>query len=225
MHCKSAKLLPFLLISLPCADCHAQDDYEKHQIFAGYGFGYTNRVFAELGEAFGVDFLQSVFSDSTDEGRVMPLYMGYRYFVRKHLSIGFTLAYPLMGEEANQSPQSKTADKQKFHAIIFMPRVDAVYVNKKMFSLYSGLSAGMMIENKDAVDAQQANVAPAYHITALGLFVGKSIGLFTELGYGVNGILSLGVAAKFGGEDFQKQNAEDAKGAKKKTFTPPCIRL
>ena len=222
---KPARLLPFFLISVACAPVHAQDDYARHQIFAGYGFGYTNRVFSELGSAFGIDFIQTIFSDSADEGTVMPLYAGYRYFFKKHFSAGVNLSFPTINNSNQSTVQSKTADKQQFHAIIFMPRMDVHYVNKRIFNLYSGVSIGVMLQNKDEVDEQQSNIAPAYQITALGFSIGKIFGVFTEIGYGVNGVLSIGIATKFGEEDFEKKKAEETKFAKRKAHSTLCIRL
>jgi len=88
-----------------------------------------------------------------------------------------------------------------YYCLSVLPRVDFYYMNKGMFSMYSGIQVGASFifwtDKKGNTTDTDFGVSPAFHINAFGIRVGKDIGGFMEWGYGFRGVFNFGVSAKF----------------------------
>jgi hypothetical protein len=88
-----------------------------------------------------------------------------------------------------------------YYVFSLMPRVDFCYVNKGIFSMYSGLQAGVGFiyfqdrQGNSTLTDQGVNFA--YHVNAIGIRVGKEIGAYMEWGFGFRGIVNLGISGRF----------------------------
>lgn len=81
-----------------------------------------------------------------------------------------------------------------------MARTDYRYINR-FLQLYSGVAAGVSAGKSSPKSGTGGDSFSstdfAFQVNALGLRVGHNFGAFAELGFGYNGIVSLGVSAKF----------------------------
>jgi hypothetical protein len=88
-----------------------------------------------------------------------------------------------------------------YYLFTLMPRVDFYYINKGIFSMYSGIEVGAsLILWQDRTGSSVSNdtgVRAAFHINAFGVRVGKDIGAFMEWGYGFRGMVNLGISGRF----------------------------
>jgi hypothetical protein len=79
--------------------------------------------------------------------------------------------------------------------------LDYHWVMRPGFELYSGAGFGVKVRSGAYTDGaetdQETKALPAFHLNAIGLRVGKKVGVFAELGLGYKGILALGVNGRF----------------------------
>lgn len=85
--------------------------------------------------------------------------------------------------------------------IIAAAELDYHWVMRPGFQLYSGVGFGVRYRHGTYDDVEESDtlnkVLPTFHINALGLRFGKSVGFFLELGGGYKGVLSAGLNAQF----------------------------
>jgi len=88
-----------------------------------------------------------------------------------------------------------------YYLFTLMPRIDFYYVNKGIFSMYSGIEVGAsLILWQDRTGSSVSNdtgMSAAFHVNAFGMRVGKDIGAFMEWGYGFRGVVNFGVSGRF----------------------------
>jgi len=88
-----------------------------------------------------------------------------------------------------------------YYVLSVMPRVDFIYLNKGVFSMYSGIEVGAAFifwtDKTGNATTTDFGVSPAFHINAFGIRIGKEIGGYMEWGYGFRGVFNFGVSAKF----------------------------
>jgi hypothetical protein len=88
-----------------------------------------------------------------------------------------------------------------YYLFTLMPRVDFCYINKGIFSMYSGVQAGASYifwqDRNGNSTSTDAGFSFAYHVNALGIRVGKEIGAYMEWGFGFRGIVNFGVSGRF----------------------------
>lgn len=79
--------------------------------------------------------------------------------------------------------------------------LDYHWVMKPGFQLYSGAGFGVKVRRGTYTDGAETDTEtkalPAFHLNAVGLRVGKKVGLFAELGIGYKGILAVGLNGQF----------------------------
>jgi hypothetical protein len=88
-----------------------------------------------------------------------------------------------------------------FYSMTVMPRVDFTYLNKGPLTLYSGVQLGGAVilwqDKKGSTTEYDAGFAPAFHVNAFGIRIGKEVGAFVEWGYGYRGLVNFGVSGRF----------------------------
>jgi hypothetical protein len=88
-----------------------------------------------------------------------------------------------------------------YYLLTLMPRVDFYYVNKGLFSMYSGLQLGASLifwqDRTGKSTSTDGGISAAFHVNAFGIRIGKEIGAFMEWGFGFRGIVNVGVSGKF----------------------------
>ena len=139
-----------------------------------------------------------------------PFVASYQYGVIDKLAIGGQIGYASGSSSDLTWTDNTTSTIQHFSytlsLITVMAKADYHYLSSDKADLYSGLMVGFGIANlstsgtKDPLGANISAGGPTYAVTAIGfryLFT-DNLGAYADLGYGMNGIITLGLSAKFG---------------------------
>ncbi|MEI7500821.1 MAG: hypothetical protein WCK84_10285 [Bacteroidota bacterium] len=88
-----------------------------------------------------------------------------------------------------------------YYLITVMPRVDFYYLNKGIFTMYSGIQAGASLilwqDRQGSTVYTDSGISAAFHVNAFGIRIGKEMGAFMEWGFGFRGIVNVGISGKF----------------------------
>lgn len=167
------------------------------------GFTYLRELFAFptiLGELIeGISPTKQIFT---------PVFsLDYHYRASKWFWLGLTTGYNLYEEKGYGEPEHLTW-KYKEHHFLIMPSLRFSYLNRPHLTLYSGLAVGLYIkhgrEYRDddcliqPITIDHNRVFSAFQLTAFGLKAGAKhwFGSF-EAGFGIKGIVNLGVGYEF----------------------------
>ena len=167
------------------------------------GFTYLRELFAFptiLGEPIeGTSPTKQIFT---------PVFsLDYHYRASKWFWLGLTTGYNLYEEKGYGEPEHLTW-KYKEHHFLIMPSLRFSYLNRPHLTLYSGLAVGLYIkhgrEYRDddcliqPITIDHNRVFSAFQLTAFGLKAGAKhwFGSF-EAGFGIKGIVNLGVGYEF----------------------------
>lgn len=164
----------------------------KNETYASYGFFSVQEIASEL--AYVIIFTFAA-EDFTIKAPVGPIIAGYRRNLSEHFSVGLQGSYSGFDKEYTILSSSKIKIQSKF--ITVMLNSNYSYIPRNIVQFYSGLSAGFSVfSESDSLESESKTVF-AFHVNALGIRVGKSIGGFLELGFGFNGIINAGLSVKF----------------------------
>lgn len=197
--------LATLLLALPIS---AQ--YCRHEIRAGIGLGedpHYNHVVDDYKEAY--DMREGGYYDDLSADYQFSAYVEYLYHLNTHFAVGGTFAYSTQqgGDyEYGYYGESKyRCIRMNTHSFSLMPSVKATWLKVPHFSIYSRGAIGLAyykLETDNATlvpERSESHLTCRYQLSPLGLEVGGDhVRFFSEVGYGVEGICSLGITWKFG---------------------------
>jgi len=127
----------------------------------------------------------------------------YRYYVSNGVSLGFTAGIQQMRGASiyeNAGYQMMPFTYSQMNTTL-AAEMTFLYCSRGLFQAYGMLGLGVLHWSEEDLD-QDGNVSEesgnklAYQVTPLGIRVGRSLGVFGELGYGYKGIV-------FGGLSYQ----------------------
>ena len=82
-----------------------------------------------------------------------------------------------------------------------MPRVNFYYINKGLFTLYSGLEVvctlGVYSDRSGTSNQNSFGSTFAFQLNTIGMRIGKEIGGYMEFGFGFRGIVNFGISGRF----------------------------
>ena len=173
---------------------NAQSSKGKMRIMAGFGVpNFAAASLSNVDEKFG------------------PYQIGYKYFMTDKFSIGLMYNYS-SAKTTNMIGVNNNGDNYTYNYAVtfntFLAQLDYSWYNRPSHNWYSGLSLGTVNVNAKATVTLGNGLAPeftsassglAYHITAVGYHgnIGKNFGLYSELGFGYNGLLNAGLTYSF----------------------------
>ena len=188
------KIYLVLALALTTTLVNAQTAKNKMRIMLGYGF--PNVPAAVLG-------------DDVDT-KTGPYQIGYKLFLSDNFSVGLmyntasATTKTAVGIDENLNPYSYNFD---LSFSTFLTQLDYSWANKPTHNWYSGLSLGYSnVSAKVNVTTGSGNPTftaassgLAYHLTLVGYHgtLGKGFGVYSELGYGFNGIFNGGFSYSF----------------------------
>lgn len=195
-------LLLSLSLGLLLSNLNAQEvNQSKNEVRLGYGAltgpEMANALFS-IWPAIGIQ----IFKDTITDYRCSfygVVSLEYSRRIKPWLNIGITATVNPISTLIN----SKSGFEFSYNYYLFtlMPRVDFYYINRGIFSMYSGIQVGAsMILWQDRTGSSVTNdagMSAAFHLNAFGMRVGKEIGVFMEWGYGFRGVVNFGVSGKF----------------------------
>jgi len=190
-----------LLCGFNCLSAQAQ--IRKSLVFVGYGIGSVDRL--NLDNGFSLEgSIPSLADASTLTNTGSNCFMaGVDTRLFRRLSIGFMINFEQIKSQVTFN-NSGTISASNFttNSISLMPRLNYKWVDKRIFSVYSGVSGGPSFAFYKGVDksniVQNAmEIIPSLQIHALGIRVGAKWNFFLEAGYGTTGVLNGGLGRKF----------------------------
>ncbi len=142
-----------------------------------------------------------------------PVQFGYQYHLSNRLCIGLMYTYTSAetGQEFVTDLITQANYTYKFNISTFLSRLDYCWMNRKDFAYYSGFGLGTQrVKATTNVTSGDPTLVPDYtddisglagHITIFGFKTrfgqtGK-LGLYSEVGYGVNGTWNAGLTYNF----------------------------
>jgi hypothetical protein len=144
--------------------------FAQHSFSLGFGFPATQKLAGKK-----TDLTPKVLG---------PFNLAYQYQAKTWLNVGAGVTYV----------KTTLSEGTKFNYVSLVGRADFQYVNKPNYKLYSGLSLGGAYQ----FNADCAHANPALHLLFMGIkYSFTNFGVFTEIGYGINGVVNSGVTYKF----------------------------
>ncbi len=184
--------------------CRAQDansEFPRNEIQVGYGFISMLSVSATILNALVFGFTQpySPYSENTsniyNNGSWGPLYVNYHYYPIKWLGIGLNAGYEQVNDTVSEN--NGLIKQINWQFLTFMLNVKIMY-GWEWVKFYHGLSGGFTYATATVIGSngsvsKDAQPIFAFHFTAFGIRVGKTVGVFADLGIGYLGIVNVGV--------------------------------
>jgi hypothetical protein len=198
------KKLIFGLVLLCGFNCiPAQAQIRKSLVFVGYGVGSVDRL--NLDNDFSLEgSIPSLADASKITNTGSNCFMaGVDTRLFRGLSIGFMVNFEQIKSQVTFSTSTiPSVNNFTTNSISLMPRLNYKWIDKRIISIYSGVSGGPSFAFYKGVDksnvAQNAmEIIPRLQIQAIGIRVGAKWNFFLEAGYGSTGVLNGGLGRKF----------------------------
>jgi hypothetical protein len=170
----------------------------KHEI--SIGAGLISRPYAKE-----ILRIERSYGSSRDANSSTPAFqLNYRYAINSKFNLGGTFLFERQKHSLTSSyPPFLSYHKYVDHYYTILLNSNYSWVIKKSMQLYSGLSAGINIHDRNEVvneftySADFTKMYFAYQATPIGLRLGRTFGVYAELGYGYKGILCGGFSYRF----------------------------
>lgn len=201
---KKAFIAILALCSLALApQAHAQQyfkQYHPNEISASYGFSVVGSAVTR------VINMASVLSEISETelalyntGTKGWITLGYTYQLNKTISVGLNVGYYNVGVKLKDETGSVTSSAN-IVPILATGKFDWFRTRSDKFGMYSKIGLGVMAMGGRAVEDEILSGtiwAPSFHVSLIGLEVGRGFSGFFELGAGMQGLAQLGVRARF----------------------------
>ncbi len=199
---KRIKIITVILAWSAIATGSAQEKGSS-ELSLGYGRPTSNEIENTLGEVLTtiVSLGTVTYTDTEYTGAV---HAKYKYAVADNLLIGVSGAYEEVEDKERFGADIVAERKSKIYSIAV--ESDYSWINKGYFRVCSGVGLGYrMVDVKSISTTASANSKLSgerahglgYHINAIGIRAGKTIGVFAEAGYGYKGIVNAGLSIQF----------------------------
>lgn len=171
---------------------------KKHEI--SIGAGLISRPYAKE-----ILQIERSYGGSGDANSSTPAFqLNYRYTINSKFNLGGTFLFERQTHSLTSSyPPFLSYHKyvDRYYTILLSSNYS--WVIKKSMQLYSGLSAGINIHDRNEVIdefiyyADLTKIHFAYQATPIGFRLGRTFGVYAEVGYGYKGILCGGFSYRF----------------------------
>jgi len=128
------------------------------------------------------------------------LNLGYTYQLSKVVSIGGAVGLNSMKIKLEDQTGKIDAATANLWLIMSSAKFDWFRTRSDVFGMYSKVNLGLMLLDAKLMEDQTLHKTvplPTGHLTLIGLEVGKGFSGFLELGMGMQGIVQVGVKARF----------------------------
>lgn len=187
---------------------------KRHEVKIGFGVGddtHYNKIINDYKKAYQLEDVGESYDNFLADYNI-SIWAEYLYHFNNHLAVGGTAGYSKVdgctyftgafsqAEEGNH----KSIDLDT-HTFFVMPSVKATWFNFTHVSLYSRGAAGLAhyqltTENSQGIiPRDESRIKGIYQLSPVGVEVGgERVRFYSELGYGIEGVFSLGVTWQFG---------------------------
>lgn len=184
----SAVVLILVLFTPLCA----QAQTPRNELQVGYGVGSATLLIEGIADLLASGLVPGSIRrvDRTGTG---PFIVGYNRYVSERFSVGLQGSFITSDATYTTTTGEFKGSNRYLTALL---RGDYRWLNRGV-QLYSGLGVGGSYLTSDVGEQSDNTLGFAFQVNALGVRVGKRVGAFAEAGFGFNGILTVGVSAKF----------------------------
>lgn len=169
----------------------------KHDLSLSYGVGSIDQVTDVLTDILTIVLTLGTFAKDQVDYSGLP-FVSYHYAPNSRLGFGVAVGgYRATGVLTVAGEDQGTFEETNTIAAV---ELDYRWVMGRSFQLYSGLGVGVRFRKGTYETTEPESLTqalPAFHVNALGLRVGRKVGLFLELGAGYKGMLLGGLSAQF----------------------------
>ena len=180
----------------------------QNEIYSSYGMFSFSSIFIGYritDNDLSFDYLTNKSNYTKKLTEIPPLLGTLNFGYKRYIKNKFGIIMNITFSQINGSYKNKFNDtlsfKTKDNIIAILPGFEYHYFSRKVLQLYSGIQLGMYIKNKKFIDYRQTikhkNAGFAFQIDALGIRIGKKIGVFVEADFGFNGIIKVGLSGQF----------------------------
>lgn len=184
---------------------NAQSNQPKHELGVSYGIG-VSLLGDGIGNAIGNGIFDQLAGYKWEDNKQFGT-LGVEYFYHlnnPNLAVGAIATFAKYSEDvANKKSGEKVGDRSRTY-IAFMPSVKYYWMNKKNFGVYTKAAVGGMMMKDERNDLETNKMSSdnklyfMYQASLLGLEAGsQNLRAFAEAGVGEQGIILIGVRAKF----------------------------
>ncbi len=201
---KHVSLMSLLLI-LVCHIVSAQEPEERGIIFrkkkleirAGYGLLTAPTMVENITKGIMESIVNPGYSSVDVSGS--GAFLASVILLPDHkVSLGIDLVFDknqATFKYASGSPQMSVSTT---HYASLMGRMDLHYINHTHFKLYGSIAGGVCTRKSTTDNSGSgSSTGGAFHITPIGISVGRALSAWAELGFGYKGLLSGGLALRF----------------------------
>lgn len=164
----------------------------RSEVQVGYGLGSATLLIEGIADVLASALVPGSIRSVNRTG-TGPFIVGYNRYVSERFSVG------VQGSYINSNATYTTTSgefKGSNRYLTALLRGDYRWLNRGV-QMYSGLGLGGSYLTSDVGGKSDNSLGFAFQVNALGVRVGKRVGAFAEVGFGFNGIVTVGVSAKF----------------------------
>ncbi|HEX8039268.1 MAG TPA: hypothetical protein VF490_08950, partial [Chryseosolibacter sp.] len=135
---------------------------------------------------------------TSDYSTTGPFIAGYGFYLSKRLTLGPELNFTQLRIKENYSTGERVRDNFVF--VNLSARLDFRYVNRESVQMYSGICLGpsyIFDQSTDSSTKDQSGFFVSYQLNFFGIRFGREWAGYAELGFGRNGLLSVGMSRHF----------------------------
>lgn len=173
----------------------------------------------EISFSYGVSLLGSVASGLADKANFIGwliddqdytvvsvggskgvLNLSYSNQLNKTISVGAAVSFNRMKVNLKDNTGNFTAASANIFSLMSTGKFDWFRTGSDVFGMYSKVGLGVMCINGTVMEEEHlsGNIwSPTFHISAIGMEVGKGFSGFMELGVGMQGIVQFGIRGRF----------------------------
>lgn len=191
------KLILFFTTILFSTITFAQES--KHEVNLGVGFITTNSAINTLSD-FLTTGLSGGYYTSKNKSFTGAYQGGYKYALTKRFSLGGTFAYEEITSDAFLNNTKEGRFKNQYYTLA--PEIDFKYITSDIITVYSlfgigGTYTSRSLTSETNEKTDDSTVYFNFQATPVGIKVGKSFGVYGELGFGYKGLLNISAFARF----------------------------
>lgn len=174
-------------VTVPQETGQQQFQEVKHELYAGYGLLSLPILVNLVGDAFG----EMLFSGDSRKLFVGPAMLGYNYSASEKINVGIQASFTSYSNR--QVGTGYLISRKRYYTL--MPHAKINWFKKGAY-LYSGLKIGACYVDttpEDVYSQARSYIAPAFHLTVMGVRFGKKKNIFVDGGLGFDGFLNAGM--------------------------------
>ncbi len=187
---RTSCILLFQVVFLLCSiKTFAQQNFPKNELESSYGIFPVMEIKKITGNFYEGSIDAKPVEKITGTG---SLTLSYNRALKKRFYTGVSLFYDKAVITYSNSP-----DTRNWYVYGVLLNTKYNYVFDPRFHMYSGLSVGYAGNISKKGDKKDHHSTVAFQARLVGLRFGAKVGVFSELGFGYEGILKAGLSVHF----------------------------